>query len=188
MTVGFSVFIQSEYRKNMGKFKGTFRERPWLGEEVIRTLEGFLTPKSLVLETGAGSSTLWLADRVFSMISFEHKLAWYEAVIAELRSRERKNALVIYSIDYPKDGVPHWLEIKFDLILIDGRGRVQSVKTAYKMLRPGGLLLLDNANRPRYQAARDFLADLGWKMWNVEDRVQPENKRSFATFWRRPSE
>ena len=178
----------------MGKFKGEFRDRPWLGEDAIRILEENLTKESQVLETGAGASTLWLADRAGLVISYEHNLAWYEAVNAELRQRGKKNALVIYDIDYPKNGIsrlgstkrPFDMILLFDLILIDGRGRVKSIKTTHKMLRPGGILMLDNANRPRYQPGRDFLTGLGWPAQNILSRIQPENKKGYTTFWRKP--
>jgi hypothetical protein len=41
----------------------------------------------------------------------------------------------------------------FDLVLVDGRARVAAVRHAMPKVRPGGLLVLDDAERPRYREA-----------------------------------
>lgn len=174
----------------MGKFQGTFRDAPWLGVDAIKKIEDIITPESRVLETGAGSSTLWLVSRVAYVVSFEHQEAWAKGVIEELNQRgiPRHKFEVYFNSSYPGEGVPNFDQMMddFDLIIIDGRGRVQSVRTAYAYLKPGGWMVLDNSNRPRYEGAHLFLASLGWIGQNIESRIMPENKKGYTTFWRKP--
>src|SRR3990167_4328675 len=49
----------------------------------------------------------------------------------------------------------------FDLILVDGRNRKGCILHAIRTLKRGGVLMLDNAERPYYKKAIELLE--GWK-------------------------
>lgn len=71
-------------------------------------------------------------------------------------AREDKPEFRVYAdavLDYP-DG-------HFDLVLVDGRARVACARNALDKLAPGGLLVLDNAEWPKYQPIRDMTRS--WK-------------------------
>lgn len=51
-------------------------------------------------------------------------------------------------IDFPKT-----LDLLFDFILIDGRARSFCIETGWPLLRPGGLMVVHDAQRPAYHAA-----------------------------------
>lgn len=73
-------------------------------------------------------------------------------------AREDKPEFRAYAdavLDYP-DG-------RFDLVLVDGRARVACARNALDKLAPGGLLVLDNAEWPKYQPIRDMT-----RGWNAE--------------------
>lgn len=173
-------------KKSMGKFNGMFRSEPWLGIDAIKKLEEIITPQSTVLETGAGSSTLWFAERVAYVLSYEHKIDWYQGVKNELDRRENTNVILWYDKEYPRIGIRS-TDNMFDLVLIDGRGRVKSILTAYENVKPGGWIVLDNANRPRYSYGVAHLDALGWRRLDVQSLIMPERKRGFTSFWRRPA-
>lgn len=59
----------------------------------------------------------------------------------------------------------------FDAILVDGRARVSCAALAAERVRPGGLLLLDNAERANYLPALARLRDLGWEERSFEGPV-----------------
>ena len=42
---------------------------------------------------------------------------------------------------------------RYDLVIIDGRARAACLARAWDCLGPGGLVVFDNSNRRRYQAA-----------------------------------
>lgn len=169
----------------MGKFKGTFRDRPWLGEVAIAKLDSILKPESWVLECGAGASTLWMAPKVARIISFEHNPGWAQAVELELEKRKIANVDVLHDIDYPKNGIKH-MENLFDVVIIDGRGRVRGVESGFSLVKKGGYLILDNSNRARYQLANDLMTALMWECEIIQSPILPRNQKGYTTFWRRP--
>jgi hypothetical protein len=123
-----------------------------------------------VFEYGAGASTAWLARRSGVVTSVEHDpgfaqfldplLADYAHVVLHLvpavtsptpstPSNRRGHAGLDFS-DYvaaidDADG-------SFDLVVVDGRARVACVRAALPRLAPGGLVLLDNADREEYSS------------------------------------
>uniref|UniRef100_A0A6M3M457 Putative methyltransferase n=1 Tax=viral metagenome TaxID=1070528 RepID=A0A6M3M457_9ZZZZ len=175
----------------MGKFTGEFRAAPWLPENAIALLDQLIQPEWSIIETGSGASTFWIAERARSIVSFEHNPAWGGAVTGEACRRGIRNAVILTDEGYPRSGLTGHLRARgirgYDLALIDGRGRVRSVETAIPFIRPGGWIVLDNANRPRYGNAHLILADQGWKTTIIEGLIMPEKKRGFTQFWRKPS-
>lgn len=124
---------------------------PWLSPETTAYLESLLTPEMVVLEHGAGGSTLWLAERVKHVTSVEDDMDWYSV----LRKRVPQNVTLLVGC-----GVLHVAPV--DLLLIDGepvQDRAKWIDAAMNLVHPGGYVVLDNANRPEYEKERkDFLA------------------------------
>jgi hypothetical protein len=50
----------------------------------------------------------------------------------------------------------------FDLVVVDGRARNDCIKYGAGHVKPGGMLVLDNSDRARYQDGTDILAARGW--------------------------
>ncbi len=149
---------------------------PWLHPAAIAAIEAILEPDWEVLETGAGGSTIWFAERVARVVTFEHDAVWYETVWAELERRHLSNVQLRLDPGYIRQGIPDFG--KFDLVMIDGRGRVKSCETA--QVRPGGYLVLDNSERERYRPAIELLDSRGWERtdhWHVLRQWQ-------TTIWR----
>ena len=66
---------------------------PWLVKDSIKFLESILTRDSIVLETGSGNSTVWFAERVKKVISFEHDKVWYDKTKKILDMEELKKTI-----------------------------------------------------------------------------------------------
>lgn len=122
-------------------------ERPWISYDAQRVLERHLGPHSAVLEYGSGMSTLWFARRVGTLVSVEDHAEWHRLVSERL---PRGAATIDYRLatdraSYLKapDGM------KFDLVLVDGNYRDGCVEVGLELLRPGGILYLDNADHSR---------------------------------------
>jgi predicted O-methyltransferase YrrM len=128
---------------------------PWLAPDVITYLESLLTPAMRVIEHGSGGSTLWFAARVKSITSIEASAGW-RPIITE---RAPANARIINGSspgDAPRGGR------KYDLLLIDGEPlevRADWLNEAAKLIKPGGWVVLDNANRPEYARERALFAE-----------------------------
>jgi predicted O-methyltransferase YrrM len=107
-----------------------------------------------VIEHGSGGSTLWFAARVKSVTSIEASAGW-RPIITE---RAPANTRIINGSspgDAPRGGR------KYDLLLIDGEpleARAGWLDEAHKLVKPGGWVVLDNANRPEYAYNRAAFA------------------------------
>ena len=114
-----------------------WKETPHLTKPTIEFLESILTSKSRVLEIGSGGSTLWFARRVRWVTSFEHDAGWFRLVMRKLQEAGLTNYHLNFMPDYPELGIPA-LGGDYDLVFVDGRGRVRSIKTTYKLVKPSG--------------------------------------------------
>ena len=127
-----------------------------------------------VFEWGSGASTVWLSRRVKHVISVEHDEYWAVTMTKELETRDINNvSLHLYpalDIKSPKvrSGKKGFSNLDFsqytqainefqgfDLIVIDGRARIDCWEEARKHINKGGLIVLDNCNRKRYKFELD---------------------------------
>ncbi|WP_035105627.1 methyltransferase domain containing protein [Desulfohalovibrio reitneri] len=180
-------------------------EYPWLNSGAVRMLREHLTPGSNVFEWGGGRSTLFFARRVDRVTTLEHKAKWNlkltrwlaregidnvdlrfiepNTPYAEPDSRPpawdeqdlcfRKPEFAAYA-----DSVLEFPEESFDMILVDGRARVACAANARERVKPGGLLVLDNSEWPKY--APIFAMLRGWEYTRFANGVWE------TTVFRRP--
>ena len=146
---------------------GHHPDRPWIVPAAVGWLRRRIRPGWRVLELGAGRSTLWFARRAGEVVSFEDNPFWVAW------GRERLAAAGLANVDLRQLPVARFLpelgrlaDESFDLVVVDfleshGADRVEAVRRARAKLRPGGLLLLDDSDRPVYAEAYDLLA--GWR-------------------------
>ena len=154
---------------------------PHLNSQAMALLLSIVNSNSKVLETGAGSSTIWFAKRVKKIMSFEHKRTWYEVVLGELLKLGKINYFLFFDPKYPVEGIGS-RDGRYDIIFIDGRGRVKSIMTSHKLLKKGGYLILDDSYRKKYKAGKDFLDNLGWEKTITYNIDNPPRE---AIFWKR---
>ena len=148
---------------------------PWWPFSAIEYIEQKMSNRDVsVFEWGSGASTVWLSRRSHQVISVEHDENWAIAMAMELESREIGNVLLqVYSArahDAPEivSGKAGFSNLdfsryvrsinnfeSFDLIVIDGRARVDCWIEARHHLNEGGLIVFDNCNRSRYNLELD---------------------------------
>lgn len=127
---------------------------PWLGPEAVATLERLLQPNMKGLEFGAGRSTIWLAGRVAQLQSFEESPEWHQKVGGQIATAGIKNValhLVKNRIsDWEAAYVTHLKKIRnerFDFAIVDAdHARELLCRRLLAQIKPGGFLMLDNAN------------------------------------------
>jgi len=113
-------------------------------------LMGVLTKKrpKRILEWGPGRSTMLMHDLLpdSQINSVEHDWKWYLRWLLGIRG---------VNLHYIKlDGgyaSPDFPEKYFDFIFIDGKQRVKCMKTALRLLKDNGLLMLHDSNREKYR-------------------------------------
>ncbi|MFN8076497.1 MAG: hypothetical protein U0Q15_13920 [Kineosporiaceae bacterium] len=68
----------------------------------------------------------------------------------------------------------------FDLVLVDGRAREEALRRALRRTRPGGMVLLDDAQRERYQPVLAEAVALGHRVEVTRGRTpcQPLPRRT----------
>ncbi len=136
---------------------------PWLVAEAVDLLDRRLKASDLVVEFGSGRSTLWLARRVRRVVSVEHDPVWHDRVTKQLAAEALRNVnyhLVRDETSGSGDGDGYVgvatgsLDGPVDLVLVDGIRRDACALWALDHLRPGGLIVVDNANRYLPHATR----------------------------------
>lgn len=127
---------------------------PFLHPDVILHLENLIQPEWRILEHGSGGSTLWFAERCHDVTAFESNKRWYDA----LRHKANQKIYLVMFVGTLKDCLV--VDKKFDLLLIDGEpleARALFLMAAYELVKPGGIVVLDNANREIYAKERLWL-------------------------------
>ena len=152
---------------------------PCLNSIVIAFLQKIITKDFRILELGSGTSTVWFAQRAKFVISYENKRKWFNSVTIELKEAGIQNCKLILDPAYPKNGI-RGLEGQFDLVLIDGRGRVKNIVVTMPYVKLGGYLMLDDSQRKRYNRARELLEE-----WEETEFIEPGVLRK-TVVWKRP--
>jgi hypothetical protein len=145
----------------------TGRSIPWMNYPVIQLLEEKLTPDLHLFEFGSGHSTLFYAGKVSEVFSVEYDKSWLDIVQAQAP----KNVTLVFK-DKDVDGeycrVIGSTGRQFDVIVVDGRDRVNCVKQGLAALSARGVMLLDDSERERYREAIEFVIARGFKVLNLE--------------------
>jgi hypothetical protein len=135
---------------------------PWLTYPAIAFLLKRIRPEMSVFEYGSGGSTRWWASRVRNVVSVEHDRTWFE----EVRKYQQAHVKA-YQIDLSYGG-EYSRKIQefqncFDVVVVDGRDRVNCLKNCLQALKPSGVVILDNSDRPEYSEGIEFLLVNGFK-------------------------
>jgi len=140
-------------------FSRRFPDAPWLTESAVLMLDSWLKPTDVGLEWGSGRSTVWLARRMKHVTSIEADQTWYENVRNMLREANLLDRVDYRHIpcelqDQDEPAAHPYSDVAADLpdgsldfCLVDGHIRASCFRIAIQKIKPGGLLVLDNANR-----------------------------------------
>jgi len=121
-------------------------EWPWLTADMVKILEGWLQPGDRGLEWGSGRSTVWFARRVASLVTVEHDATWANWVRTAIFDSGLNN--VEYHVVTSREEYVAAGNGLFDFVLVDGMDGTRDLCAlrAISLLRPGGVLIVDNCN------------------------------------------
>lgn len=123
------------------------RTEPWLTEGAIRFLESFVRPGAEILEFGTGASTVWFARHGCHIVSYESDPNWQRIALNILDSQQRLSTILLEWEDNIPERLASICELEsFDLVLVDGQSRQQCILASIPLVRPGGVLMIDNAD------------------------------------------
>jgi hypothetical protein len=135
---------------------------PWVTYSFIDFIKYRLRPEHAVFEFGSGNSTIFYAQRTGIVVSVEHDKEWFDKISAT----KPENAEMIFC-ELQRDGdycrMPVKLGEEFDIIIVDGRDRVNCCIQAVEALSSNGVIVLDDSERPDYRDAIAYLTDKGFK-------------------------
>lgn len=161
---------------------------PWFTYASLHFIEQKLSLKPMkVFEFGSGNSTLWLSSRVANIISIENNPEFYADMSEKLHAINN----VTYELRNLNENYHQKIleyQDEFDIIIIDGRERVECVKNCLQALKKTGVIIFDNSDRIRYEEAYDFLAKhqfkkidfkgigpIGYKEWQTSIYYRTKN-------------
>lgn len=144
--------------------------KPYMKDAEWKFLKSYLNKNQIMLEYGSGNSTMCIAPLVKNLWSIEHDKKWFDQVTNMISNLD--NVRLFY---VPQDltrsnptkyeefkTYVNWIndkDIKFDIVLIDGRARQWCAETVMPKLKENHLVFLHDYNlneRPYYQRVQKF--------------------------------
>lgn len=146
---------------------------PWFSWKAIEYLRRRVKPGQRVFEWGGGGSTLFFMDQGCRVTTVESSAEWKNAI--EKKVPERSNGalnirLIPAESKDPKDVADYVRSVHagapWDVILVDGieedyLSRVDCIRELPGCCVPGGIVIVDDAWRSKYDVAADVLR--GWE-------------------------
>ena len=156
---------------------------PWLAWPCIDFVEKKITPGMRVLEWGGGGSTLFFLRSGCTVVTLEDHPDWaarLKTYVARLPAPAAERwSCVQCPVVTPMDRQRYVEIVKdhapLDLLLVDGPpgiSRVDCVRSGMDCLKPGGMLVLDNAYDRTLEAVPQILR--GWRhhvFWGLAFRA-----------------
>jgi len=142
-------------------------ELPWMNYQVINFLKERLQNDLNLFEYGSGYSTMFYARLVKSVISVEYDKNWLNL----MKTKVPGNVTLVYQEkDIDKNYCRAIKEFNqdFDVVIVDGRDRVNCVKHSIDKLSNKGVIILDDSSRDRYTQAFDLTIKAGFRILTFE--------------------
>lgn len=135
---------------------------PWMNYHFIEFLSARLHNSLVVFEYGSGYSTSFWAGLVKSVTSVEYDKDWFDKVKTNLPV----NVKLIFNDDLEGGEYAKTCKVqnnKFDVVIVDGRNRIDCIKYALSGLKDDGVIVLDDSHRERYKGGFQLLKENGFK-------------------------
>src|ERR1019366_2688084 len=168
---------------------------PWINAPALRFLKGIIRPQWRVFEFGSGRSTIWYAKHVASVVALESAARWHAQVEQDLARYDNAAVELLSAREFPSR-MRNELDSTFDLVVVDGPDadecgcvlppeldRTGCICASVTKVRPGGVLVLDNSDLPRYRQADSTLA--GWRCVRISGfTTSPLTPMETSFYWR----
>lgn len=170
----------SRWQKSLSPARNAVVDKQaWLTFAAIDLLKKNIRKGAKIFEFGGGGSTLFFLKFDATVVTVEHNKEWFDRLKDHINSKNWEGHFVppdpvgtikidSLQINDPGDYYSDDSEFKnvtfksysslidkypgayFDIVLIDGRSRTSCIKHSLNKIKPGGYLILDNAEREYY--------------------------------------
>jgi hypothetical protein len=144
--------------------------KPWMSDDEIQKISGYLDTNDVCFEWGSGGSTLFFSKFVKHYTSIEYDINWYNKITDCIYQNNLTNITYLYcppdndiklpifhEQSNPKDFISYiniidnLSNIKYDKIFIDGRSRVACAKKALSYIDKNSIIFVhDFFDRKNY--------------------------------------
>lgn len=142
---------------------------PWVTYSFINFIENRLTKNMVLFEFGSGSSTLYYSSKVKEVHTVEHDKDWSNKISKMLPENVNMKRIELeYGGDYSK--ASSISNLKYDVIIVDGRDRVNCIINSIESLSSNGVLVLDDSERDAYNIGINEMLLKGFKkldFWGI---------------------
>ncbi|WP_091380379.1 hypothetical protein [Mucilaginibacter mallensis] len=129
---------------------------PWVTYPYIKFIEERLKCGFEIFEFGSGNSTLYYADKVAGVYSVENNEFWYDKIKSTMPSNVKLSYCeLVYGGSYCKYATQ--TDNQYDMIIVDGRDRVNCCINNLSALKSTGVMVLDDSEREQYAPGINFL-------------------------------
>ncbi len=182
------AFDEDSYFKHYGFLKSIKTDRPfdkdgnplpWMNYAILDFFAEKLNKDLTLFEYGLGFSTLYFSERVKSVKSIEHDKTWFNDIQSSLAGKPNVDIQLV-ELDNGYEKAVNTMKDKYDIILVDGRKRVECAKNSFDQLSDNGVLILDDSQREKYQGAFDFYAEKGFRKLTFTG-IKPSGFRRYAS-------
>jgi len=154
---------------------------PWMNYSIVSFLENRLNKNLRVFEYGSGFSTSFYANHAHSVRSIEYDLAWWKFI--KKIERVSSNIEIIYQdkdVNGEYSRTIRKTETKYDVVVIDGRDRVNCIKQSIEQISDSGVILLDDSDRDRYQEGVIYAKSKGFRVLDFQG-LKPGGLEMYVT-------
>lgn len=161
-------------------------EIPWINYPTIAILKERLNKNLSLFEFGSGYSTIFYANLVKTVISVEHDQSWLDFI----KSKMPNNVFLIYreeDIDGKYCRSITEFDQSFDVVIVDGKDRINCVKQALTKLSEEGVIILDDTGRKEYIEIIDYVKQKDFLNLSLEGLKPSSRKVQKTTIFYRQS-
>lgn len=137
------------------------QSRVWMSLQEASLIESYLDAQDVMLEFGAGYSTMWFSQFVKDYYSIEHNETWFNVIKAQINATRKNVHLQVAPVEKGYKGwgggfeegtyqqfehyvkaVDNFKVTRFDKVLVDGRARAFCLEYVLKFLHPKSLVFI----------------------------------------------
>ncbi len=151
---------------------------PWVTYSFLNFIDKRIQNGFILFEFGSGNSTLYYSRKVKEVYSVEHDILWYNKIKNMLPANVKIKYIELQiGAEYCKSVINSGR--KYDMIIVDGRDRVNCLVNSINSVKKDGVIILDDSERKEYTEGIIKLKKYGFKsldFWGISPGFMAYNK------------